>query len=250
MYKIYTGIVLKRVSYKEADEILSLWSWEEGKARILARGVKRSTGRLKSILQPLSWLEIKTASSGFLPIAVSVKKAAAYPGLAGRLDLIAGVFNLFEMVLRSTPDNQPNRQISVLLRQSLEFLEKKREFSLDFLNQFTARLLSALGHGGNWRSCSHCSRGFKPEEKSFFSPFFSAAICSGCRSSDPSAWPVDPGLRDYLDKLESSGSRADLVCGEPSAKISAEAVLSEIFDSIIERRLNSKRFLKQQLALT
>jgi len=247
MHKIYTGLVLKRISYKEADEVVSFWSWEEGKVRILARGAKRSTSKLKAILQPLAWLAVTAVKSDFLPVLTSVRRIASYPALAKRLDLTAGVFNLFEMVLRSTPDRQSNETVSVLLRESLEHLNREKNFSLDFLNLFILRLLAALGYRQSWKNCSQCGSKTIDRGEIFFSRLSFGAVCGRCGRVDFLAEKVDLRVKEYLVKLEKDGlAFKDGALGSKVSSL-AEHFLSDVFNSVTERQLNSKKFLKEQL---
>ena len=116
-HKILNGLVLKHSPLREADEILTLWSWEEGKARVLARAVRKSSSRLRAVLAPVSWLSLQVAPSRRLAVVVDAKVRKSYPEILKNLSHLAIVFNVFEVLMRATPDGEPNQQVSRLLRQ-------------------------------------------------------------------------------------------------------------------------------------
>ncbi|MFZ2978199.1 MAG: DNA repair protein RecO, partial [Candidatus Magasanikiibacteriota bacterium] len=51
------AIVLSRRDFREADQIISLYTLEKGKMEILARGIKKITSKNSAHLEPFSLVE-------------------------------------------------------------------------------------------------------------------------------------------------------------------------------------------------
>ncbi|MBI4053970.1 MAG: DNA repair protein RecO [Candidatus Doudnabacteria bacterium] len=247
-YRTLTGFVLKRAALREADEVVTFWSWEEGKARVLIRGVKKSTSRLKAALTPVSLVCLQIASSEFMPVVTSARAVKIYSGTLADLPRVAVVFSLFEMVLRSTADNQANVSVSILLRTSLDYLENSLAVDREFLTAFRLRLLSALGYQPVSSTCAQCGRKISAKRPLFWSSIFVGMICGACSRFDASARTLDLPVVSYLDKLKSESFSFSLLAEAEQTKSQAEQLLIEAFQNICERELNSKNFLAASLA--
>lgn len=245
-HKILNGLVLKHSPLREADEILTLWSWEEGKIRILARGVRKSGSRLKAVLAPVSWLCLQVIPSERLAVVVDARVRKSYPAVLKNLSHLAIVFNVFEVLMRATPDGEPNQPVSSLLREGLEHMDSTEGAGIDFLNSFRLRFLSAIGYGLAGPECRHCGQDLREEEPARWSSIFLGLICEACGHYDNSARPVEPEVKKYL-----CGREAELAgfgfAASADLKFKIENLLSETMHGVIERRINSQAFLASNL---
>jgi DNA repair protein RecO (recombination protein O) len=248
-YKTYTGIVLKRQPWREADEVMTFWSWEEGKVRLLVRAVRKSASRLKGALSPLSWLRLSVISSEYFPVVISAQVTSSYSHLTDGLPGLAAVFNLFEMVLRATPDRQPNSEISLILRRNLDYLEAGNEASEDYFNAFRLHLLSALGYRLTLDDCANCHR--KPlsgDQLGYFSNMAFGALCPDCARVAADAEKLERRVCEYLLALEKPSSKLATLGVEAKTKASSSKLLTDFFRFVTERPLNSQKFLDQALS--
>lgn len=248
-HKTYTGIVLKRNPYREADALVTLWSWEKGKLPLLARGVLKQTSKLKAVLSPIVWVQVQTAGARQLQIVTAARIAASYPRILGNLNHLAIVFNVFEHVLRSCPDGQNNHGISILLRQSLEYLERTPHAGIDFLIGFRMRFLQALGYELDFARCRQCQNELQSGVQLFWSGIYFGLICSACSRFDRFAQSADADVVEYFVQFP----QVALEAFQPQHPISAdlkfkiERMLGQILHTITERRFNSTAFLVQNL---
>lgn len=246
-YKTYTGIVLKTQPLQEADEVLTFWSWEQGKARLRARGVRRSTSKLRASLLPLAWVSLQVVPSEFLPVIINGRRLKNYSPLTSDLLSLAAVFHLFELVLKTTADRQPNPAISVLLRESLDYLEKTKAANLDFLIIFRLRLLAALGYGLSCGRCALCGLVLDGNRTPFVSEILLGLVCSPCQKKVKEARPLDLQVFHYLRKLEEKDFRFGVSSVTESVKAQAERLLLSFFQTLIERQINSSQFLAENM---
>lgn len=145
-YKKLTGIVLKKQNYREADQIVSCWTREAGKVRVLARSLRLPKSKLAFAMQDLSEVEINIVGSG-LPTLIGAKPLRQFGCLHHDLKKTAIAFYSAELMLKMTADEHPNHQAYDLLADFLVHLNKL-DYSIRYyplLESFSLKLLEALG---------------------------------------------------------------------------------------------------------
>ena len=142
----YTAVILKKQPYKEADEIITLYTKQAGKVRALAKSVKSPKSKLQQKLQALFFVEVILAG-GKMPKIIGVETLDVFAGLRENLEALKRAFYGTELILKFTPDEQPNPQLFSLLHDFLFSLAKTSEekvFDL-ILAKFKIGILEALG---------------------------------------------------------------------------------------------------------
>ena len=148
-YKKLTGIILKKQNYREADQIVSVFTREAGKVRCLAKSLRHPKSKLNYAVQDLSESEISVVG-GNLPILISAKPIRQFAGLRDDLKKTAIAFYAGELMLKMTADEHPNETAYDLLQNFLinlnhhDFSEKYHPllecFSLDLLDTLGFRI--------------------------------------------------------------------------------------------------------------
>src|SRR6185436_11737651 len=80
-YKKLTGIILKKQNYKEADQILTVWTREAGKVRLLAKGLRRPVSKLNYALPDLGVSELHFTGNN-LPVLIAAKPIRQFQSLS------------------------------------------------------------------------------------------------------------------------------------------------------------------------
>ena len=145
-YKKLTGVILKKQNYKEADQILTVWTKEAGKVRVLAKSLRLPKSKLNYAVQDLGLSEIDTVGSQ-LPVLIGAKCIRQFGSLREDLQKIAIGFYAAELMLKMTADEHPNETAFLLLKDFLYNLDKPTYSAQDFglLDSFSLDLLDALG---------------------------------------------------------------------------------------------------------
>jgi DNA repair protein RecO len=139
LYKKLEGIVLKQTNYREADRIVTIWTKEEGRIRVLAKSVRLSKSKLSYSLQDLSYIQFETSGKR-LSIIINVKLIRNFQHLRENLKTATlGIF-LKELMLKVTVDSQPNHDVYQLFLSALNYLNSSNEK----LNIFEAGLSFAI----------------------------------------------------------------------------------------------------------
>ena len=145
-YKKLTGVILKKQNYKEADQILTLWTKEAGKVRVLAKSLRLPKSKLNYAVPDLGLSEIDIVGSQ-LPVLIGAKCVRQFANLQEDLQKTAIGFYAAELILKMTADEHPNETAFGLLTDFLHRLDEPSYSAVDYglLDSFSLELLDVLG---------------------------------------------------------------------------------------------------------
>ena len=155
-YKKLTGIILKKQNYREADQIVTVWSREAGKVRCLAKSLRLPKSKLNYALQDLSLVQIELAGRGTLPTLIGAVTLEQHHALKTDLLKMINAFYASELMLKMTADEHPNEPAFELLLAffgELQSADTSNSFSL--VDRFALELAQALGFGNPAKVESH-----------------------------------------------------------------------------------------------
>lgn len=146
----YLSVILKKQPLGEGDEIVTLFTKESGKVRALAKSTKFAKSKLQYGLQVLFLANVAVAGSRGMPRIIGTQVQNAFANIRSNLEAAKRAFFALELVLKFTPDEQPNESLFELLVMFLNFLNSP-EISESQLNlglaQFKIHFLETLGLG-------------------------------------------------------------------------------------------------------
>ncbi len=154
-YTKLEGIILKKQNYKEADQILTLWTKEAGKIRCLVKGIRLAKSKLSYSLLDLSLVAVEITGRHF-PTLISAKCQKHHKNLSNDLKKTAMAFYGMELVLKLTADEHPNTRVFELLVDFLEQLESHTPATgHGIVDEFALSLVESLGFGLPTKADSH-----------------------------------------------------------------------------------------------
>jgi DNA repair protein RecO len=160
-YKKLTGIILKKQNYREADQILTLFTKEGGKVRVLGKALRQPLSKMLFAAQDLSEVEINLVGKNF-PTLIGIKPLRQFQSLKLDLKKVAIAFYAAETMLKITADEHPNEEAYNLLLDFFDCLNRL-DYSVRYypiLESFCLKLLTSNGF-----SIEHASSSFKiPKE--------------------------------------------------------------------------------------
>ncbi len=156
-YKKYTGIILRKQNYREADQILTIWTKEEGKVRLMGRGLRLPKSKLSYSVQDLSLAEIEAAGRGSIPTLIAAKPIRIFASLRQDLKKMAVGFYAAEMMMKMTADESPNLPAFELLLALLDKVDQtaSSEVNPETGDLFALDLAEALGFGTPVKTHTH-----------------------------------------------------------------------------------------------
>ncbi len=147
-YKKLTGVILKKQNYKEADQILTVWTRQAGKVRLLAKSLRLPKSKLASSLTELTVVEMEAVGHKNLPTVISAQCKKNYRSFRDDLVKTGSAFYAGELMMKMTADEHPNEPAFNLM---VEFLEKLDEVELighySLIDKFALDLAEILGFG-------------------------------------------------------------------------------------------------------
>lgn len=149
------GFVLRRINLGEADRFVTLYTKENGKLEVLAKGVRKITSRRASQIEPLNLIRFHSVKTSKNFILTEVELLDSFQSRKVDLQQCEIAFFLCEVIDKLCPLGQSNRDIFYLMA---DFLKSGR-YDESSLMEFETVALSRLGY---WNS----DRTFASEEQS------------------------------------------------------------------------------------
>lgn len=146
---VTTGIVLARIDYGEADRILTLITPDQGKLRLMAKGVRRVKSKLAGGIELFSVTDVTfMRGRGEIGRLISTRLVKHYGNIVADLDRTMTGYDFIKQLNRATED-EPESEYFELLEQTFVALNDPT-ISLDLIRLwFTAQLLQLGGHAPN-----------------------------------------------------------------------------------------------------
>lgn len=147
------AIVLKRRNVGEADRILTIFSKEYGRMRVIAKGIRRIHSRRAPHLEVFSHVSLVLYKGKTWDSVTEATPIHAFGFLREHLPRVSTAYYLCELVDALLPERQEHRDVYTLLVGALSVLDDTTEADLLIVNeQFALELLRRLGYLARDRS--------------------------------------------------------------------------------------------------
>jgi len=149
---VTTGIILTRTNFGEADRIITVLTPDQGKLRLMARGVRKITSKLAGGIELFSVSDITfIRGRGEIGTLISSRLRTYYDQIVKDLDRVQLGYELIKVMNKATED-EPESDYFDLLAQGLAALNDP-SINLDLIRVwFQAQLLRLGGHTPNLRT--------------------------------------------------------------------------------------------------
>lgn len=242
------AVILRRMDLGEADRLVVAYSPDRGKLRLVAKGARRPGSRKGGHLEPFTRTTLLVARGRDLDIISQAEAIEAYPSLRTDLERVGAASYVVELMDRFTFEEGGSRPAYGLMVESLERLAAGRPMAT-VLRFYELRLLELMGYRPEFFRCVHCGSEVRPEAQ-YFAPALGGVLCAGCGMGQPSARPLSLEALKVLRHFQRSGFEAAAAPNvRPGVRLEVEAHLEAYLAHLLERRLNSPRFLRQVQAL-
>jgi len=182
------ALVLREVSYKESDKILTLLTEDEGRLTVNARGCRKKGGCTAAACQQLVWSEFTLYERLG---QWNVKEASAERRFEGvRSDLFKLSLGSYfaEVVEALAGEGEEQPELLALILNSLYALEKLPLPSLQIKTAFEWRAMALAGYAPLADACAVCGRR-EPEQPRLYLAE-GAVRCSACGAEDGLSMPL------------------------------------------------------------
>lgn len=182
------AIVLRTHKLGEADRIITLLTRHHGRVRAVAKGVRRTTSKFGSRLEPFTHVDLQLAEGRNLDIITQAETKSAFSaGLGADYERYTAGTAMLETAERLvSEEKQPSIQQFLLLVGGLRAMAAGERNPGQVLDSYLLRSLSVAGYAPSFDACAHC--GIEGPHR-WFNPSMGGMLCTTCRlpgSASPS----------------------------------------------------------------
>jgi len=178
-----TGIILRYSDYSESSRIYTIFTREEGKISLVARGVKNIKSKLNGALQPFTLTQLTTTrGKGKLQTITSATVLNPYYDLRLKLERLNAACDFAKLLIHSTEEHMPHTAAHDFLLVALDLLCQGDDPELVRL-YFTANILNEFGYAPILTHCMGCGvtgESFLGETWGYFRADDGGALCNDC----------------------------------------------------------------------
>lgn len=236
------AIIIKRRNYGEADRLLTLYTQNEGKIVVIAKGVRRSKAKMVGHTELFYLLDLQLAEGKTWDIVTSAEIVNDFNLIRNNTKLTNKAYFMAELADNLTHEAEPHKDIFDLLKSSLIILAKQNNQLV--LSYFSFKILSYLGHTPELNNCVKCHKKIS-DENNYFSNVMGGLLCENCRKSDLGSIRISVSAIKILRLFNEHDINLlyklvidDKIC------IELDNILINYAQYILEKPIKSLRFLK------
>ncbi len=139
------GIIINRLTLRDADKLLTIFTPNQGKLVCYARGVHNIKSSRLTKLNLFSRIKFELVIKNDRKTLTHVELLTSYRHNKTNLRHIKRMFQIGELINELMPEDQPNSAVYDLLETALTYLNRFE--TPDYLYRFKLRLLQELGYG-------------------------------------------------------------------------------------------------------
>ena len=239
------AIILRRSDFGEADRLLTVFTPERGKSRLMAKGVRKTTSRKAGHVELFMLTDMLVARGRTWDIISQAEVVEAYRALREDLDKTSHAYYLAELTDRFTEEHDPNRPLYELLALTLARLSHVDD-PYATLRFFEVRLLGLTGYQPQLHFCVTCEEAIEPVENNYFHFVDGGVLCPKHGPARPNAELIPLPVLKVLRYLQTeSWERAAKLQLTPTTRQQVESLLLGYITFLLERQLKSVDFLRR-----
>lgn len=238
------AIILRRRNFGEADRLLTLYSRDRGKIRVIAKGARKPQSRKTGHVELFMRTRFLIAEGRNLDLITQAEMVEAYPAV--REDLVRTTYAAYavELLDNFTPDEDKNPQLYDLLADALRWFAVSAQ-PLLVARYYELRLLQLAGFRPQLFQCIGCDEVIAEQDQRF-SAELGGLLCPGCEAADRHAQPLSAAAVKVLRYLQSrSWDTVHQLRLRRDLHAELERIMHYYITYLLERELKSTEFLNR-----
>jgi DNA repair protein RecO (recombination protein O) len=242
-------LILKNTDYKDADKLVTVFSLQEGKHTVIARGIKKPNSSLRACVQPFCHSLLNFYKRKELDLVTQGKLLNFYGNIRENMELTLQAFYLMELLDKSLIERAAIPRLYHTVLWVLDYMQNQGLNPL-VIRYFEMILLVELGYQPVLDACTQC--GDKTDRLSAFAPRLGGVLCRSCAHQEGNCQNMNGETLSLLRMLSLASS--DLlrkVKASDAALAKVELILEQYLEYQLESKLQSTgtlRRLKQFLS--
>jgi len=238
------ALILRHQRWGEADRLITIFTREHGKLRIVAKGARKTTSRKAGHLEPFMRSALQLAQGRDLWIVTQAETINAFLPMREDLQRLSIASYVIELLDKFTYEDGSNPQ---LFRLAVETLERLCTTDSIFvvLRYYEMRLLDIMGYRPQLFQCIGCREEIKAEDQ-YFSALVGGVICPRCSHQYEDIRKISVDALKYLRHFQRSTYK-EAMAATPGENVmqEVEKIMQWYLTYLLERAINSQVFLQQ-----
>ncbi|WP_246566337.1 DNA repair protein RecO [Tissierella simiarum] len=193
------GIVLKEIRFKETSKILNIYTKKFGRIHAMARGAYKPKSQLIANTQPFSLNEYDFYKGKNFYYITQADIIDSFYSIRENMEKLIYGYYMLELVEKSTPEEEENEKLFLLLEKGLRVLSKLDKDFLKFIVSYELKFISFLGYKPYIEKCVVCKNEDTSNIK--FSIKEGGIICSNCSIMEPYSERMDKYMYEVMKTL-------------------------------------------------
>lgn len=189
------GLALRATDYKENDKLVALYTPDYGKITVHARGVRKSTAKLRFAVDQFCFGDYELAATGDRYTLKNCQQISSFYGLREDIVVYYAACCVAECLLSCTEEGQSDPVLFVETLRALEALADGRQ-PLVVTARFVTGFLELSGFRLDFTRCSVCGK----KTRHMYVDMQRGVTCDGCRGAESIA--VSPIVATSLAMID------------------------------------------------
>ena len=200
------AVVLHARRFRESSKIVTLYTRENGKVGVVARGAMQPRSAVAWLLQPMSVISavIYRKEGRELQNLSKAESLERFGNIAASLERMSAGLAIVELVNATMHDEERNDELFDAIVEALRALDGETDDRVVLL-WFITRLARILGYTAGTGTCGVCDEAVEIASDVAYSIPMGAPLCAEHRESS-SHLPIDGSVYELLDRLQSASA--------------------------------------------
>ena len=236
------AIVLRRTDFGEADRLLTVFTPERGKLRLVAKGARKPSSRKSGHVELFSYGQFLVAVGRTLDIITQAETLEPFLALRGDLVRTTYAYYLVELADAFTAEQDENRPLFDLLREALGWLCTATDLALT-ARYYELHLLELVGYQPQLYLCGTCKE-LLPAGINYLSITEGRTFCPRCGRGQIGTSEISVNALKVMRFLQSRDwETCRLLRLSPASLAEVERILHQYITYHLERKPKSLDFL-------
>ncbi|MEG6614818.1 DNA repair protein RecO [Peptococcaceae bacterium 1198_IL3148] len=240
------AVVLRSKTIREADKLVTIFSRQRGKQRVMAYGAAKANSRKRGAVQPLCHSQMMLSRGKVLDSITQCAGISFFTEIVSNLEKMTVAFYFCELMDILNEENEPNEPLFILLLTTLKWLNQP---TIDFAAVeklqagFEMKMLGLLGYMPELGSCVNC--GGDLTGKLTFSVDEGGVICGHCYQPENRVFAIKyPTVQLLRQLLTTKPGELALLQPDKWTFEQTKNILKALTRYHLERRAKSLDFLE------
>lgn len=234
------ALVLKTIHFQETSSIVKLFTKEQGKISVIAKGARRLKSALRGYLEPLNYIEAIYYYKITRDIQTLSKVDLLQSFFSNTLDIECNIYGtaVLEVIDKVVRDHQHDDEIFYLAIQILKSMDLHADQCRILFAEFLLALADILGYKLDPSVCSQCKTRLTT---AIYNPGSGRLVCKDCGRYTSSTHKLSEHEMQCLNDLHRRNLDTEInISAEPSAANRITQLLIKYLSYHLDYPLNLK----------